>query len=165
MYIIFDAGHGGKDNGALGVSSKEKDINLQICLKISSILSKKMMPHFLTRIDNSYLTLRYRCTLVNLTSGSLLISVHCNAFKDRNVQGIETYYFSNAGKIFAEKIQTSLIINTKAKNRGIKWRNFYVLRRTKMPAILIECGFITNLEEEKKLCSENYQNKIIKSIL
>lgn len=164
--IFVDAGHGGKDPGALGGEYKESDIALQIALKI-----KSDDPNFefkYSRTSDTYPTIGERCRMANAEKADVFVSIHLNAAANFTAQGIETLCYSASGKSYelAKTVQEELVKVTGAINRGVKIRpDLGVLRGTNMPAILVEVGFISNTEERKKLINERYQDKIAATIV
>ncbi|GAB7386750.1 hypothetical protein BSNK01_05860 [Bacillaceae bacterium] len=167
LTVVIDAGHGAHDPGALGKMSKEKDINLAIAKKIVSRLEQlegiEVVP---TRLTDTFLTLEERVKLANERSADLFISVHANSFPaNPQAKGLETYYYTSMSKKFAEIVHRHLIEATGSYDRGVKTARFYVIRNTKMPAVLIETGFVTNPEEEKRLNSAAFQEAIARAVV
>ncbi|AVZ29565.1 N-acetylmuramoyl-L-alanine amidase family protein [Nodularia spumigena] len=170
MKICVDPGHGGKDPGAIGKDPfvlNEKDVNLSISLFMKKELEEKGHTVFLTRDTDVDVALSGRATFANNKNADIFISIHCNAHAS-NAEGIETWIFpgSNAGQKLADAVQKSLATTFPThKNRGIKEYNFQVLRDTKMPAILVECEFITNSTQLQFLSDKENQQKIAKAII
>lgn len=165
--ICIDAGHGGKDPGAAGRSGlNEKDVNMQVALKVADLLMDRYTV-VMTRTDDQYVSLGKRCDIANQSKSRLFVSIHCNAAENHEANGIETfhYYTSTRGKLFANAIQRGLIALTDRRDRGVKAAGFQVLRDTSMPATLVELGFITNTEEEQLLQKEEFQNACAKAIV
>lgn len=159
MRIRVDPGHGGKDPGAVGPNGlKEKDITLSVANKLYNNL-KPNHDVTMTRYGDYYISLRDRCKLANDGKDELFISIHCNSAKVDTANGIETFHHptSREGIKLARCIQDELIYATGLRNRGVKYANFQVLRDTKMPAVLIELGFINNPKEERMLGDKKYQ--------
>ncbi len=166
--VCIDPGHGGYDPGAVGITgTQEKDV----CLKVTKKIKKLLETHVdieTTRKTDEYLTLNERSQFANTINADLFLSIHCNSATNNLAAGIETFVINNADnntKKLADMVQTQLINETKATNRGVKEANFAVLRETTMPAILVEIGFLSNLEEENKLKNDEYINKISESIV
>jgi len=172
MLVIVDAGHGGKDPGAVGKQSKEKDITLAISLLLREELRRRNVSVYLTRDKDIFLSLEDRCRIANNLSASYFISVHINSAVNLQAKGYEVYCYriKNNNTITKAGILAQSILDTFRKNlvgfvnRGVKEANFYVLKYTKMPAVLVECGFISNLEEEKRLMKNETQLLIAQSI-
>lgn len=187
--IIIDAGHGGIDGGAVGITgSIEKDINLEIALKLRNkfrLLGYKVVMTRDTDIsihDADAATVRQkkasdlknRLELTKLYPDSILISIHQNIYNSPSVRGAQVFYSPNneSSKILAEYLQTALNSQMKAgKPRSVKAAGdkLYLFYNAQNTAVLVECGFISNAEEEKLLCSDSYQemlsNTICKTVL
>ncbi|KNF09350.1 N-acetylmuramoyl-L-alanine amidase [Gottschalkia purinilytica] len=170
--IVIDAGHGGRDPGTTAASGRpEKEFNLEVTLKLDKKLRSLGYKTILTRdkeLSKNYkLELEDRSYIANKHNADIFISIHHNAFEENpNVTGIESFYYPSAkeGKILAELIQKELIQELKAVNRGAKPNNFAVLRQTKMPAVLLELGFISNPKDEKIIETEDYQDRAVEAI-
>lgn len=161
MKVFLDAGHGGKDPGALGNGMKEKDINLSVTLKVGNILANHGISVGYSRTTDVFLELVDRAKKANNFGADIFVSIHCNAAENTAAQGVETYRYPNStnGAKLGKSIQDSIISNKLcSKNRGTKTANFAVLRLTNMPAALIEMGFITNKEDS--LILKNKQNEL-----
>lgn len=190
--IVIDAGHGGKDTGAIGTNKKkEKDIALAIALNLRKKLIRLGYFVRLTRAGDSFPTLEKRVITCKTSrpKPDLFISIHCNAAANRGVSGIETFAVTPAGAPstadakpenqnyegnkynkqnirLAYDIQNALVKNLKqSPDRGVKHARFYVIRNVPCPAVLIETGFLSNKEECARLSSAAYQEKVAASIL
>lgn len=164
--IMLDPGHGGHDSGAAANGLLEKNVVLDISRKTQSILEQHGYTVKLTRNDDVFLSLEERVALANSWGADQFISIHANGYPDPGANGIETYYHpsSPAGKTIATSIQTGLINETNSVNRGVKEETFYVLRNSKMPASLVEVGFITNQSEASKLADDSYREQLANAI-
>lgn len=163
--VFLDAGHGGKDPGALGNGMREKDIALSITKKIGSILNRHNVQVVYSRTTDVFLELSDRARKANNANVDCFVSIHTNAFKDSSAQGVETYSYpgSSKGKKLAKSIQDEIIkAKLYTKNRGTKTANFAVLRQSRMPAALIETAFITNKQDAQLL--KNKQNEFATAI-
>ncbi|MDO4618252.1 MAG: N-acetylmuramoyl-L-alanine amidase [Clostridia bacterium] len=175
--VIIDAGHGGYDPGAVythdGVDYEEKAINLAVAKKVVQILKENGVNVEMTRTGDTYPTLSDRYRYANDLNASLFVSLHSNA-SDVNAEanGIEVYYSSTnnstdytvTSKELATEVYKNLIKNTGATQRGVKTEQHAVTRNCKMPAILIEMGFISNSEEALKMSDSDYQDLIAEAI-
>lgn len=167
--IIIDAGHGGTDPGSVKQGVQEKNINLQIALKLQKRLERKGYKVVMTRTDDTAISLINRAKLANKAKGDLLISIHQNSFKDSSVHGIEAFY--NPGKEtldgqLANCIQEALINYTQAKDRHVRAvTNLVVIREAKMPACLIESAYISNDTERELIQTKDYQDKVVTGIM
>lgn len=173
--IVIDPGHGGFDNGARGnFDLLEKDVNLMVGLRVRDIIEdsggKCVMTHdedvdvFDRNSPNATDAeeLQARVDVGNETPGAdIFVSIHCNAARNSDANGTETFYYpkSDYDIILADKIQKELLEYGGRRNRGVKMARFYVLRHTYIPAALAELAFLTNLEEEHLLGSDDFQDK------
>ena len=167
--IVIDAGHGGKDSGAVGNSLKEKDINLRVTLKVGKELENLGYEVIYTRKTDLFLELHQRANIANQSNADAFVSIHINATENITAQGYETFSYptSAKGARLAKDIHDSIIgAKLYTKNRGTKTANFAVLRQTKMPAALIELGFITNKEDVQLMTSkeDEFVEAIVKGI-
>lgn len=166
--ICIDPGHGGMDPGAVNGKYHESDAALAIAKKVGAKLKAVGYGVKYTRTTDKKVTLDRRCDISNLYDADVFVSIHLNAAANKNASGIETWRYTNVGKQtknLANNVQTELIAAMGWKDRGVKTRNdLYVLKHTIASAVLIECGFISNDDECKKLFSNTYQNKIASAI-
>lgn len=179
--IVLDAGHGGIDPGAMNKDKTvlEKDINLQITMKIKELIEASGGNVILTRDKDVSLyeegnnkttrqkyneNLKNRKKIIENSQADMFISIHLNSFEDSKYYGAQTFYPAGKedGKSLAQMIQTELkrvVDNT--NNREIKPReDLYLIKENQMPSVLIECGFLSNENEAKLLADEEYQEKI-----
>ena len=172
MKICIDPGHGGKDPGAIGLSGTyEKNIALAVAKKLAARLSPACQV-VMTRTDdrrlgaNQKADLSARTTLANREQANLFVSIHCNSAASAEATGIETFALApgGEGERLARSIQTELVRETKLADRGVKFANFAVLRKTAMPAVLVELGFISNPAEERLLRDPAWQEKAARAI-
>ena len=173
--IVIDAGHGGEDGGAVSCSGvMEKQINLEIALELNDLFH--LLGHRTRMIrsdDRSVCTagdtiarrkvsdLKERVRMVAETENAILVSIHQNLFPDARYSGAQVFY-SPEGQTLAEELQTSFrqTINP-ASNREIKQaKGVYLMEQIHCPGVLVECGFLSNPEEESQLRSKDYQQKI-----
>ena len=178
--VIVDAGHGGDDGGAIGIDGTvEKDINLDIALKLEKILKFYGFNVIMTRTqdvmtcDDGIDSLRKRkisdihnrFELMRKNPDAIFISVHQNKFEDSSQHGTQVFYSGNdeRSKELAEAIQTSVTLTLQRKNDRVVKKSgsgIYLLYHAKIPAVLVECGFISNSDELKKLKDESYRMKL-----
>ena len=173
--VVIDAGHGGSDKGAVGPNGvTEKSVTLAVALKAEKLLTESGAKVVMTRktdidvaspqaSDAQELQARVNKTPPN---ADIFISIHCNAFTNPKTNGMETFYFSGSpsGKKLAELLNEELLKYGGRLNRGVKTANFYVLKRSRCPASLIELAFVTNPTEENLLADDDYQNKLAQAI-
>ncbi len=173
--IVIDAGHGGKDPGALSILGfKEKDINLSIALKLENALKQKGYNVIMTRSTDTYIDLYERPKIANNVKADLFISIHCNSTLLNSVNGLELLYcpatessYKTVDQYpFAKSIHDSIVSSTGINSRGIKKRSdLVVLRLTNMPAVLIETAFLTNPDDAQKLIQDSFQQKVVQGIV
>lgn len=173
--IVIDAGHGGSMPGAVKKDVYEKNINLQIVLKLKALLDEvdeKQIKVFYTRLDDTNPELRDRVGMANSLEADLFISVHNNASatgKFTDLNGTMVLYNPNlandVSKRLAEICLANVNASTGSKNLGlVKAEDIHIVRRSKVPVALIEVGYMTNLKELDNLCSDAYQKKAAKGI-
>ncbi len=159
--VVIDPGHGGSEPGAGNGSIHEREITLAISLEVEKILNEKQIDNILTRRDDTAVSLEDRVKLANEKKGSLFISIHNNSFTDPASHGILTTYnpYSPTGESNAEIMQSKLKTLGMFDRKIVPRPNLYVLRRTEMPSLLLEIGFISNKNDLKLLTSSDFQKK------
>ena len=164
--VFIDAGHGGTDPGALGYGYRESDLNLQVAKKVESKLKSKGIDVKMSRSSDIFYSLSERAEMANDYGADAFVSIHQNSAEAKSANGIETYYNrkKEEDKPLSNDIQTQVISQTGANNRGVKNAEFTVLVKSKMISALVECGFITNELEVKKLSDSSYQDKLATGI-
>ncbi len=164
--VIIDPGHGGKDKGAVWHGVRESDLNLKVAKKVETMLKAKKIPCRLTRRSDVYVSLTARATIANRYKDAIFVSIHFNAHRDTSIRGVETFYASAKGKIIATNVQRGIIKQVKTRNRYIKLGMAYaVLNKTKCPAVLVECGFISNTHECRRCATSWYQTLAARGIV
>lgn len=161
--IVIDAGHGGKDPGAVGSKAQEKTLTLKAAQMLESALLKQGFKVYMTRSTDEYVNLYDRAAMANDLNATLFVSIHINAFTNPSVNGVEVLYGNesmSSDRGLAQSIQNELIGALGATNRGIASRpRLVVLRETTMTSVLAELGFISNAAEQDKLMSDAYLQK------
>lgn len=146
--VVVDAGHGGKDNGAFRrFGGAEKNATLDVATRLASKLRESQFRVVMTRSGDVFIPLDQRAAISNRQSNAIFVSVHFNDSGRRRIRGFETYYHSPVARNLAYRIQQHLMTLPGAVNRGVKTANFRVLRRAEYPAVLVECGFLSNRKE------------------
>jgi N-acetylmuramoyl-L-alanine amidase len=162
--VVIDAGHGGKDTGAVGATGdNEKDLTLSIANLVTSDLQQDGVKVIETRDDDSYPTLQDRVDLANNSNANLFLSIHMNSFLP-SAHGTETWYDTPQSADFANTLHSHLIAATGFTDRGVKSTGYYVIKNTKMPSSLVEVGFITNPTENSQLLNADFQQKVAKAL-
>ena len=174
--IVLDAGHGGMDKGTSYQEVKESEINLMIVKKLEKELSELGCNVVLTRKDENDLSnsikfnktedMKERIRIINDEKNDLYISVHINQFNNSTVKGIHVFYNPKMTQSYelASIIQTE--VNQQLNQvKEIKKGDFFILNQSRIPGILIECGFLSNEEDRNHLLDEKYQNKMVKCLV
>ena len=136
--VVIDAGHGGKDGGAVWNGLIERNLTLDVAKRLDAVLRARGIRTVMTRKTNSTVELTTRAVIANRNRSAVFVSIHFNASRDRSVSGIETHYRSARGRELAGHVQRSLDKRITGINRGIEHADYKVLRETKMPAVLVE---------------------------
>ena len=173
VVVVIDAGHGGHDPGKVGVNDAlEKDINLQIAEKVKKYLEKNEIEVVMTREDDvmedtKLEDMKKRVALINKTKPVITVSIHQNSYSDPNVKGAQVFYYtdSEVSKEAASLMQEELKKVDTENFRQIKSNSdFYMLKKTEVPTIIVECGFLSNLREAEKLVTDEYQEQMAEAI-
>ena len=173
MQVILDAGHGGIDVGKTGVNGeKEKDINLEMSKKIKRFLSDSNVTVKMTRegderlADSQREDLKARTDIMN--GGALLaVSIHQNSYRDPAVSGAQVFYYtgSEEGRTAAGMIQAELNALAPDNEKEIRANDsYYILKNTRIPTVIVECGFLSSYTEAEKLADDEYQNRIAEAV-
>jgi N-acetylmuramoyl-L-alanine amidase len=206
--VVLDAGHGGHDPGAVAPWGREKEIVLDVTLRLKQLLEAKGVHVIVTRNDDTFLSLQQRSSFSG-TDRNIFVSIHANAADNRAAEGIETWVFGRpldpslierairengggdvgvartaeaeriandiAGQIMRESqlnyslslanvVQNRLVAATGARDRGVRQNLFYVIRNSRIPAILVELGFVTHAEEGRRLVDSGYQERLAQAL-
>lgn len=148
--VVLDPGHGGRDPGAVGINGlQEISVIFPISLRVQALLEAQGVTVVMTRSDNRTLDLQTRVDIAERAGADIFVSIHANAISlsRPDVNGIETYYASSTGRRLADIIHASMLAATTMNDRGVKQARFYVIRRTSMPATLLEVGFVTGAQD------------------
>jgi len=163
--VVVDAGHGGHDNGARPVRGLyEKNLTLDTALRLQRALQNRGFRVVMTRTDDYFITLGQRAETSNHIANSIFVSVHYNWDRGRSGHGIETYYYSPRAQHLATNIQSRVTSAYPTYSRGIKNRGFYVLRKNNRPAVLVECGFVSNPGENNSVQNPATRQRIAEQI-
>ena len=174
--IVIDAGHGGKDPGTQNKTYgyQEKEYTIQTAHYLRRALTQMGYQTLMTRMHDTYVPLETRAEIANQLEADLFVSIHYNHSPKKEVEGVEIYAYKEKkslssnrvtlSKQLGQRILTRVIEETGAQSRGLKTENFCVLRETKMPAILIEGGFLSNEKERKKIQNPKYVESIAKGM-
>lgn len=167
--ITVDAGHGGSENGAIGcLGDKEKDINLDVALKLQKELKKRGANVIMTRDDDKKVDLYDRVDITNNSNSSIFVSIHANALPDTmnplTHRGTSVFYYYPQSKALADSILKSVTENVKTNNDGLRQGNFAVIRNTYALSVLVELAYMINPEDNAMLIDENFRTKCAQAI-
>jgi N-acetylmuramoyl-L-alanine amidase len=183
--VVVDPGHGGTDEGADGHGLKEKNITLDLAHRIIPKLNALGFTAILTREADQFVSLPDRVAIANAVPGAIFISLHCNFSDNVNARGIEVYRCDSKSDAFnirvslttgnaeaigdvesrlAQALGDSVMQRLHCETRGLKIANFYVVRNIGFPAVLVECGFLSNADDAKQLADETYREKLAQAL-
>lgn len=174
--VVIDAGHGGDDPGKIGINGAlEKDINLQIAFLVQEFLEEADVEVVLTRKTDEGLydagvsnkkvqDMKRRIAIIDEAAPDVTVSIHQNSYPEEYVHGAQVFYYtgSREGQALADSIQTQFVEKADAENtRQIKANDsYYLLKKTQVPIVIVECGFLSNSAEAAKLCDEGYRERV-----
>jgi len=159
--VVVDAGHGGKDNGAYRrFGGAEKIATLDVAKRLSHKLRESNIKTVMTRSSDVFVPLEERVAIENEQKNAIFVSIHFNDSRRRKIRGFETYYHSPSSVDLANRIQTKLTTIPRSANRGVHHANFRVLRLAKYPAVLVECGFLSNPREGGEARDSDYRDEL-----
>src|SRR2546425_13112079 len=159
--VVIDAGHGGKDNGAYRkFGGAEKIATLDVANRLSRKLRESDLKIVMTRSTDVFIPIEQRVAIENEQKNSIFVSIHFNDSRRRGIHGFETYYHSANSYDLAHRIQSKLMTISHSANRGVHTANFRVLRLAKYPAVLVECGFLSNRLEGGEARDAEYREAL-----
>lgn len=163
--ICIDPGHGGHDPGAVGNGVAEKDVNLDIGLRLRAKLARMGYTVVMTREHDHFVGLQQRCNIATANRALLFISIHQNAGGPL-ANGTETYWYAGnwASQKLATFVEHDILVRTGLQNKGVKNANFLVIKNATMPAILVEGGFLSNFDDAKQLAQGDFRQKVADGI-
>ena len=168
IVVVVDPGHGGPDPGAVGISGlQEKEIVMDISRQVAAALEQQGIQSVLTRTTNDVdVDLEPRVSLAERINATLFVSIHANSISlsRPDISGLETYYYQS-GAGLARSIHNSVLQGTGIQDRGVRTARFYVLRKTTMPSVLVEVGFVTGRDDASKLSTAAYRKQMADSIV
>lgn len=174
--VVIDAGHGGDDPGKIGINGAyEKDVNLQIAKLVRQYLEMNDVEVVMTRESDAGLNdadasnkkvqdMKRRIALIEETAPALTVSIHQNSYPEEYVHGAQVFYYTGSaqGQRLAEDVQGQLVKKVDSGNkRQVKANDsYYLLKKTGVPIVIVECGFLSNSAEAEKLCMPEYQQRV-----
>lgn len=173
--IIIDPGHGSPDGGAVGKNSIESELNISISHKLKQELEERGFNVIMTRSDENGLNkkkktdMNMRLDIMKNTPSDMFVSIHMNKFNKEKYRGAQVFYSSNfiQSTLLAQLIMDEIKkIDPKNQSRDIKEaeRSLFLMKNATVPAVIVECGFLSNYEEEKLLMEDKYQSRIASAI-
>nr|HPI02008.1 N-acetylmuramoyl-L-alanine amidase [Bacillota bacterium] len=164
--ILIDPGHGGKDGGAVGNALKEKDVNLDISLRLRALLETQGAVVIMTRSDDTKVELLERANIANLLLPDAIVCIHANSVISQLPNGTETYYFNNdtLSKELADSVHKSLVDRIRLTNRGLFKKEYYMVKETYSPSVLVEVGFLSNAQDAAMLSDQAFRAKAAEGI-
>jgi N-acetylmuramoyl-L-alanine amidase len=163
--IVIDAGHGGYDRGGIpGQRVAEKEVTLDVAQRLKKALAAAGYRVVMTRDSDVFVPLATRVAIANSYSNAMFVSIHFNSAKRTGAGGIETYFYSRESLPLASAIHYFVAGGAPSSNRNVRRRGYYVLRKTRGPAVLVECGFLTNPTEAAYAQTASYRQKLAEEI-
>jgi N-acetylmuramoyl-L-alanine amidase len=163
--VVIDAGHGGHDRGGIpGQRIAEKDMTLDVALRLRNVLAANGYNVVMTRDSDVFVPLGTRVAIANSYHNAIFVCIHFNATNRSGASGIETYFYSRDSLALASAIHHYVTGGAPSANRGVRRRGYYVLRKTTVPAVLVECGFLTNPTEAAYAQNASYRQKLAEEI-
>ncbi len=163
--VVIDAGHGGKDGGTVWNGLVEKKLCLDVAKRVESGLRSRGVKTAMTRRTDVFVELEQRTRSANRVPSSIFVSIHFNGTRNTAISGGEVYYRSHQGKIIAASISRSIRSLASGNTRGVFYADYKVLRGTKMPAVLVECGYISNKREARRCADPTHRQKLADAIV
>jgi N-acetylmuramoyl-L-alanine amidase len=166
LVVIIDPGHGGKDPGALGIGGvREKDIILPIGTRVAQILQQNGVQAVMTRNSDYFVTLQGRVDMAQQANADVFVSIHANSAgaSRPDVNGLETYYY-DSGLGLARIVHSTILQSLNVRDRGVRRARFFVLRKSSMPSILVETGYLTGQQDISQLTTPQYQAQMADAI-
>ncbi len=163
--VVIDAGHGGFDRGGIpGQRVSEKDMTLDVARRLKSVLAASGYRVVMTRDSDVFIPLGTRTAIANSNRNAIFVSVHFNSAQRAGASGIETYFYSRNSLALASAIHHYVVGGAPSGSRGVRRRGYFVLRKTNIPAVLVECGFLTNPTEAGYAQNASYRQKLAEEI-
>src|SRR5438067_7907736 len=163
--VVIDAGHGGFDRGGIpGQRVAEKTMTLDVAQRLKEVLTAYGYRVVMTRDSDVFVPLGTRVAIANSYRNAIFVCIHFNAARRGSASGIETYFYSSQSLPLASAIHYYVAGGAPSANRGVRRRGFFVLRRTTIPSVLVECGFLTNPTEAQYAQSVTYRQKLADEI-
>jgi N-acetylmuramoyl-L-alanine amidase len=163
--VVIDAGHGGSDRGGIpGQRIPEKEMTLDVAQRLKALLAASGYRVIMTRDSDVFVPLPTRISIANSYRNAIFICIHFNSAKRVGADGVETYFYSRESLPLASAVHYFVAGGAPSPNRGVRRRGYYVLRKARVPAVLVECGFLTNPTEGQYVQTASYRQKLAEEI-
>lgn len=162
--VVIDPGHGGHDKGGQWGQVYEKHLALDTATRLEGYLKQRGIRTVMTRRSDYFVTLPGRVAIADRFSNAIFVSVHYNYTWKPHVSGLETFYHNSNSAGLAQSVHNGMLKRVRANNRGVKFARYYVIRNPKIPAILVECGFVSNATERSRMKCAWYRDGIARGI-
>jgi N-acetylmuramoyl-L-alanine amidase len=163
--VVIDAGHGGKDGGSVWNGLIEKKLCLDVAKRVETVLKARGLKTVMTRRTDTFVELGRRARIANRVPSSVFVSIHFNGSRTTIISGGEVYYRSSRGKWLATAISRAIKTKVAGGTRGIFHAGYKVLRETRMPAVLVECGYLSNKREALRCADPAHRQKLADAIV
>ncbi|MCU0797867.1 MAG: N-acetylmuramoyl-L-alanine amidase [Akkermansiaceae bacterium] len=158
--VVIDPGHGGHDKGGQWGLVYEKHLALDTSARLENELKRRGYRTVMTRRSDYFISLPERVRITQRYSNAIFVSVHYNYTWKQDVSGLETFYHNGQSQPLAQFIQEGMLRKVRAVNRGAKFARFYVIRNNTCPAVLVECGFVSNASERARMKSAWFRQSL-----
>lgn len=162
--VVIDPGHGGHDKGGQWGLVYEKHLALDTAARLESELKKRGYRTVMTRRSDYFISLPERVRITEKHSKPIFVSIHYNYTWKQHVSGLETFYTNSQSRTLASHVQNGMLAKVNTNNRGAKFARYYVIRKNSCPAILVECGFVSNPQERKRMKSASWRQALAEGI-
>ena len=162
--VVIDPGHGGHDKGGQWGLVYEKHLALDTATRLESQLRQKGIHTVMTRRSDYFVSLPQRCSIANSYRNAIFVAVHYNYTWKSDVNGLETYYNTPQSAQLAQCVHAGMTRRVHTANRGVKTARYYVIHNTTIPAILVECGFVSNADERNHMKSAWFRDSLARGI-
>src|SRR5438132_8361565 len=163
--VVIDAGHGGHDRGGIpGQTVPEKEMTLDVAQRLKTLLATSGYHVVMTRDSDVFVPLQTRVAIANSYANAIFVCIHFNSAKRVGADGIETYFYGRDSLPLASAVHYYVAGGAPSPNRGVRRRGYYVLRKAKTPAVLVECGFLTNPTAADYAQTVSYRQKLAEEI-
>ena len=162
--VVIDPGHGGHDKGGQWGQVYEKHLALDTATRLEGYLKQRGIRTVMTRRSDYFVTLPGRVNIANRFRNAIFVSVHYNYTWKQDVSGLETFYHGSNSQGLAQCVHQGMLKRVRANNRGVKFARYYVIRNTTIPAVLVECGFVSNATERSRMKRAWYRDALARGI-